>query len=49
MAIDETCHAEIDGGLNPEDAEFGEHLADGGAHRVHADEGAHAESTGEQP
>ena len=44
---DEAGHAEIDGGLNPEDAELGEDLADASTHTVHTDKGAHAEGAGE--
>ena len=49
VAIDETGHAEIGGGKNPEDANLGKNLADGGPHGVGTDVGPDAKGAGEEP
>ena len=49
MSVHKAGEAEIDGGLNPEDAQLGQHLADAGTHRVDSDEGSDAEGAGEYP
>lgn len=49
VAIDQTGKAEINGGLNPENANLWQNLAEGGTHGVHTDEGPYTEGAGEEP
>ena len=49
VTIHHAGHAEIGGGLNPENADFGQNLAEGGSHGVDPDESPDAECAGEKP
>ena len=49
MSVHKAGEAEIDGGLNPEDTQFGKDLTDRGTHRVDSDEGPDTKGAGEYP
>ena len=49
MTVDKAGSTKVGSSLNPEIAEFGQHVANRGAHRVQADVGACTEGAGEEP
>ena len=49
VAVDQTGHAEIGGGLDPEVTHLGYYIAKGSSHGVHADKGTGTKGAGEQP